>query len=136
MLEELICPLIEDVLDNHHDEFGDHIYYQQDGAPPHFTQSVKDFLNETFPERWIGRGGPMPWPPRSPDLTPLDFYMWGFIKDRVYRTEVKDLAELKKRISDCCKTVTPDMLAMVRNEMDSRIHICQEVNGGTFEQLL
>ena len=32
------------------------------------------FFNERFPDAWIGRGGPIPWPPRSPDLSPLDFF--------------------------------------------------------------
>jgi hypothetical protein len=45
---------------------------------------VTTFLDETFPGRWVGRGGPTAWPPRFPDLTPLDFLAWGFIKDVVY----------------------------------------------------
>jgi hypothetical protein len=36
---------------------------------------VRQFLDATFPKRWIGRDGPTPWPPRSPDITPLDFLM-------------------------------------------------------------
>jgi len=35
-------------------------------------------------ERWIGRGGPIPWPPRSPDLNSLDFFFWGYLKETVY----------------------------------------------------
>jgi len=42
--------------------------------------------------------GPTAWPPRSPDLTPLDFFTWGFIKDVVYRRKVQDLADLRQRI--------------------------------------
>uniref|UniRef100_A0AC35U137 Transposable element Tc3 transposase n=1 Tax=Rhabditophanes sp. KR3021 TaxID=114890 RepID=A0AC35U137_9BILA len=44
---------------------------QQDGAPPHFANIVKNFLNSQFPGKWIGRGSQTPWPSRSPDLTPL-----------------------------------------------------------------
>jgi hypothetical protein len=44
-----------------------------DGAPAHFDRVVRDHLNERFHERWIGRGGPVSWPPRSPDLTPIVF---------------------------------------------------------------
>jgi len=43
----------------------------QDGAPPHFSSFVTDVLIERFPDAWIGRGGPIPWPPRSLDLSPL-----------------------------------------------------------------
>jgi hypothetical protein len=60
--------------------------FQQDGAPPHFHRDVTTFLDETFPGRWVGRGGPTAWPPRSPELTTLDFFAWGFIKDVVYRS--------------------------------------------------
>ena len=35
------------------------------------------FLDATFPNRWIGRDGPTPWPPRSPDITPLDIFFYG-----------------------------------------------------------
>ena len=45
------------------------------GAPPHWGLVVREFLDQTFPNRWIGRDGPIAWPPRSPDLTPLDFFM-------------------------------------------------------------
>jgi hypothetical protein len=54
--------------------------WQQDGAPPHYHRYVTRYLNQTFPERWIGRGGYIPWPPRSPDLTSMDFSLWGFVK--------------------------------------------------------
>lgn len=50
------------------------LFFQQDGAPPHFALSVRQWLNEWFPERWIGRGSSIPWAPRSPDLNPLDFF--------------------------------------------------------------
>ncbi|KAJ8962876.1 hypothetical protein NQ318_001284 [Aromia moschata] len=55
-----------------------------DGAPPHFARQVRDFLNVEHPNRWIGRNGPIHWPARSPDLTPCDFYLWGYMKQLVY----------------------------------------------------
>jgi len=56
------------------------MYFQHDGAPPHYTRRVREFLNESFPNRWLGRGGPVALLPRSPDLTPLDYYLWGHMK--------------------------------------------------------
>lgn len=50
------------------------MHFQHDGAPAHFDRRVTQFLNESFPNRWIGRGGPISWPARSPDLNPLDFF--------------------------------------------------------------
>ena len=53
-------------------------HFQQDGAPAHYSAIVRQYLSATFPERWIGRGtnwnGAIPWPARSLDLTPLDFF--------------------------------------------------------------
>jgi len=46
-----------------------------DGALPHFSRISRDFLNQTYGDRWIGRGGLTLWPPRSPDLNPIDFYL-------------------------------------------------------------
>jgi hypothetical protein len=48
--------------------------FQSDGAPPHFDRSICTFLDRQFSDRWLGRVGPIPWPPRFPDLTPLDFF--------------------------------------------------------------
>lgn len=53
------------------------MYFQHDGAPAHFGRPVRNWLDENYPERWIGRGGPVSWPARSPDLNPLDYYFWG-----------------------------------------------------------
>lgn len=56
------------------------VYYQQDGAPAHYARLVRDYLDLFFPNRWIGRLGPMAWPPKSPDLTPLDFFYGDILK--------------------------------------------------------
>ncbi|GBM96102.1 hypothetical protein AVEN_29504-1 [Araneus ventricosus] len=58
-------------------QFPEVVIFQQDGAPPHYGNIVREFLDTTFPQRWISRGAVMAWPPRSPDITPLDFYLWG-----------------------------------------------------------
>ena len=63
------------------------LIWQQDGAPPHYGLIVKDFLNATFDE-WIGRRGHVEWPPCSPDLTPMDFSVWGILKNAVYSVDV------------------------------------------------
>ena len=65
-------------------DFQPTIIFQQDGAPPHCRLHVREFLNETFPDRWIGRDGPISWPPHSPDITPLDFFLWGYVRYIVY----------------------------------------------------
>jgi hypothetical protein len=46
---------------------------------PHYLEEVRQYFNIRFPGRWIGRAAPIAWPPRSPN--PLDFFLWGFVKD-------------------------------------------------------
>jgi hypothetical protein len=47
-----------------------------------------EYLNEQFPYRWIGRGDQQNWPTWSPDLTVLDFHVWGYMKNMVYQCKV------------------------------------------------
>jgi hypothetical protein len=51
------------------------LHFMHDGVPAHFSLVARRYLNRKLPGRWIGRGGPIAWPPRSPDLNPLDFYL-------------------------------------------------------------
>jgi hypothetical protein len=53
------------------------------GAATHFSLAVRDVLNNTYHGGWIGRAGPTAWPPRSPDLNPLYFYLWGHLNTLV-----------------------------------------------------
>ena len=76
------------------------MYFQHDGAHSHYTRHEMQHLNDTFPNRWIGRGSTINWPPRSPDLTPLDFRLWGLMKSEVYRKKVDTRDELLVNIQD------------------------------------
>ena len=110
--------------------------FQQDGAPPHYATIVRDYLDETLPGRWCGRGGGegwRAWPPRSPDLTPLDFFLWGYVKDLVYQVRINDLAHLKTRITNAINSVTPEMLGRVWQEWEYRLDICRATNGSHIE---
>jgi hypothetical protein len=76
-----------------------------------------------FSGRWFGRDGPIPWPPRSPDITPLDFFLWVYVKGIVYKTPVSSLDELKLRIVTAIETVTPQMLENTWREIEYRLEI-------------
>ena len=107
----------------------DTVIFQQDGAPPHCALEVPDFLHETFPNKWIGRDGPIPWPPRSPDITPLDFFLWGYVKDIVYKTAVRDIVTLQQRIRAAISTIIPHMLQNVWQETEYRFDILRVTRG-------
>ncbi|GFW49844.1 helicase domino [Trichonephila clavipes] len=60
---------------NNHDV--QELWFQQDGATCHTARATIDLLKDTFGDRLISRFGPVNWPPRSCDLTPLDYFLWG-----------------------------------------------------------
>ncbi|KAJ4441123.1 hypothetical protein ANN_10973 [Periplaneta americana] len=93
-----------------------HIHFLHDGAPAHFSRTALRYLDRRFPDRWIGRRGPIAWPPRSPDLNPLDFYLWGHLKSLVYSSPVSDLESLRNRIVACSEDIrnTPGVWDRVR----------------------
>ncbi|GBM37564.1 hypothetical protein AVEN_227963-1 [Araneus ventricosus] len=72
------------------------------------------FSDEKFPRCWIGRGDPIPWSPRSPDVAPLDFFSWGYVKNIVYQSPIRDTDELKSRITAATQTVDSAMLHRTR----------------------
>ena len=66
------------------------------------------------------------WPPRSPDATPFDFFLWGYAKDQVYVPSLPaSIPELKVRIRTAFETITADMLQIVWNELDYRVDVCR-----------
>lgn len=115
-----------------------HIHFLHDGAPAHFSRTARRYLDRRFPDRWIGRGGPIAWPPRSPDLNPLDFYLWGHLKSLVYSSPVPDLESLRNRIVACSEDIrnTPGVWDRVRRSMRHRCEVCIQAGGGHFEHLL
>ncbi|GBM08565.1 hypothetical protein AVEN_69780-1 [Araneus ventricosus] len=109
------------------------IVFIQEGATPHFSISVREALNERFPNSWIGRDGTIPWPARSPYLTPLDFLFWGYIRNIVYSENITDISDLKSRIIAAIKTVTPQILHNTWREIDYRLDVCRATNGAHIE---
>jgi len=112
------------------------MWFQQDGAPPHYANITREFLTKKFGNKWIGRGGPVQWPPRSPDLTPLDFFLWGYVKDKVMFEPPTTKENMKQKIRDACASVTPELLSNVRTSLLFRINKCTQVHGEHFEHLI
>ncbi|XP_066600983.1 histone-lysine N-methyltransferase SETMAR-like [Prorops nasuta] len=98
------------------------IIFQHDGAPAHY--------------RWIGRGEPIAWPPRSPDLTPLDFFLWVHIKNLGEPRRGGTEDEVRNTILESFKSLTPDMVQKATRILKRRAEVCLNVKGAHFEQLL
>lgn len=128
LLQQQIIPACQANLDD--------LWFQQDGAPPHYHLDVRRYLNVVFPARWIGRRGSVEWPPRSPDLTPCDFFFWGYLKSKVYTNRPQNLAELEQRIQNEAAAISPRSLRNSFQAFRDRLGHCLAVNGAHFEHLL
>jgi hypothetical protein len=65
------------------------VYFQHGGAPSHYTCFVMQHQSDTFPNQWIRCGSTINWPPKSPELTSLEFYLWVWVKSKVYRRKAE-----------------------------------------------
>jgi hypothetical protein len=79
--------------------------------------------------RWISRGGPIAWLPRTPDLSSLYFFLWSYVKNIVYQVKINDLQNLKAHIRDAVATVAPNMFQAMWKEVKYRQHICHVTKG-------
>ena len=89
-----------------------------DGCQAHWGLDVRASLNERFPNRWIGRVVPTPSPKCSQDITQLNFFLWGFVKTKVFKAPVYNLQDLKDRITQ--KSILIDNICM---------HACKRFSG-------
>lgn len=132
-LENHLYDLLEDIPLNIRQQ----MYFQQDGAPPHNGRFVTEWLNNNFHDRWIGRFGPVRWPPRSPDLNPLDFFLWGFLKQRIYSEVINTREQLQERITMAANEIRGNLnMRHVYTSLIRRCQACIAAEGGHFEHLL
>ena len=122
MLQDFVFPRLDEL------DLED-IWFQQDGATAHTARASMAVLREHFPERLISIRGDLEWPARSPDLNPCDFFLWGFLKSRVYVNRPRTLQDLKTNIQEEIANITPAMLARVMTNARNRFTQCVE-NGG------
>jgi len=105
--------------------------FQQDGAPAHTALATRDFLNTHFPNRWIGKFGPVPWPPRSPDLTTPDNALWGILKKKIINIQPVTRENLVQVTEDLLNKIDDDkdLLQRMSDRTWRRIQIAVDVSG-------
>jgi hypothetical protein len=106
-------------------------YFVQDGATPHTANSVQNYLKSKFSDRFFTKDI---WPPRSPDINPCDFFLWGYLKDRVYNPMPKTVDELKANIKREFKKITEQMLKSTFSNFLKRLETIKELDGGHIEE--
>lgn len=107
--------------------------FQQDSATAHTADDSLNFIQEIFEDRVISKGL---WPPRSPDLTVCDFYLWGNLKNKVYASNPHTLEELKQNIRREVEAISVDELMRVNANFLKRCQKCVDTGGHHFQHLL
>lgn len=117
-------------------------FFMQDGARPHTARIVLEYLSEVFNERVISNRYPenfqrgFSWPAYSPDLNPCDFFLWGYLKDRVYSGNPQTLIELEAAITEQINLIPNEMLQKTISSFPRRLQMVVEKNGGHIEPFL
>lgn len=84
-------------------------------GPSHTIREVYSLLNNLIANSLIGRYGPREWPSRSLHLTSPDFFLWGFIKHKYFKSPVSNATQGKKKITTESRETTEEMLNIWRN---------------------
>ena len=112
------------------------LWFQQDGSRPHWAKMSIELLKETFGNRVISKDGAVPWPPRSPDLTAPDFFLWGFVKNEVYAQKINSMEELKQKIRRSIRNINAETLNNVVHSISIRCKECVKRRGGYLENII
>lgn len=120
MIENLLRPAVQNYPD---------LWFQQDGATAHTARPTMAILREIFGSRIISRFSDFKWPPRSPDLTAPDFFLWGYLKGKVYANKPRTIQQLKANIREEVGALGPEILRKVmENALERALQV--ESNNG------
>ncbi|GFY05350.1 hypothetical protein TNCV_2207961 [Trichonephila clavipes] len=119
---------------NNHDV--QELWFQQDGATCHTARATIDLLKDTFGDRLISRFGPVNWPPRSCDLTPLDYFLWGYVKSLVYADKPQTFDHLEDNIRRVIADIRPQMLEKVIENWTSRLDYIRASRGSPMPEII
>ena len=105
------------------------IWFQQDGATAHTARASMQVLCDIFPQHLISRFGDIHWPPRSPDLSICDYFLWGYLKSKVYLNKPRNIQELKEFIRVEIANVDEEMLGRAMKNFEVRLRECIQKEG-------
>ena len=103
---------------------------------PHTAAVTLTQLQKAFPGKVLSKGGSVNWPPRSPDLSLPDFFLWGLLKAKVYRGQVRSLGALKRRIRAAIREVPRATVKAALDTLPLRARVCLRLRGGHPETVL
>ena len=112
------------------------MWFQKDGATAHTARATLTLLQQLFDERIISKGSQFPWPPRSPDLSAPDFFLWGYLKERVYRNKPATIEILKENIRNEIAALGPEILEKVMDNAIERARQCEVERGAHLKDVI
>ncbi|GFW32715.1 putative transposable element [Trichonephila clavipes] len=111
-------------------------WFQQDGATCHTARATIDLLKDMFGDRLISRFGLVNWPPRSCDLTPLDYFLWGYVISLVYANKPQTLDQFENNIRRVIADIRPQMLEKVIENWTSRLDFIRASRGSPMPEII
>jgi len=111
------------------------LWFQQDGAMAHMAVFSIAALCRLFPQRAISHFSDITWPPCSPDLIAPDFFLWGYLKSKVYSTCPTELHALKENIQEEIAKPEETLQAVMRTIV-THVHLCIEEGGGHLKDIV
>ena len=135
LINESVVPAMEQIFPRQRRGAFRRVWWAQDGAPPHRLVAVRQRLAELFGNRVIAVYNEVEWPPRSPDLTPCDFFLWGDLQNKIFTTPPANVQELRARIVEEVDNLhqDPGMIRRAVRDMLRRCQMCIDRNGGHVE---
>ena len=108
-------------------------YFQQDGATCHTSKESMTEIESFFDDRIISKAL---WPPRSPHLSPPDFFLWGALKGKAYGNKPRAIQEMENNIRRETAAISEDVLQATFANMNRRVQLCLDSGGEHFQHLL
>ncbi len=108
--------------------------FQQDGARPHMSKELMAMLHGFFGDRLISTG--LSSPPHCLNLPPTDYFLWGYLKDKIFETAVPNVNVLCQRITEEIQQIQPHTLRMVFRNLRRSAFMCKNILGAQFQHLL
>ena len=112
------------------------IWFQQDGATCHTAEATLDFLRPVFEDLIIKRRANVVWPPWSCDLTPLDYYLWGAVKDKCYADKPETIDALMDNIREAIGETQLHTIDNVFKNWTNRVGYCIASRGNHLSEII
>ena len=128
--------LSEFLFTNFEEEDIGNIWFQQDGATCHTAEATFDVLRPVFEDRIISRRADVVWPPRNCDLTSLNYYLWGAVKDTCYADKPETINALKTNIREAIGEIQLHGIDNVLKNCTDRVGYCMASRGSHLNEMI